>query len=83
MTENYMLLHLINKDEDELVEDVIDVETGVEVAKENKRVAENIRSVYSIYEMGFKYENDFDFLFDTMTGNIFRRPNLLQFLMIR
>ncbi|RNA30273.1 hypothetical protein BpHYR1_027637 [Brachionus plicatilis] len=27
----------MNKDEDELVEDVIDVETGVEVAKENKR----------------------------------------------
>ncbi|RNA43796.1 hypothetical protein BpHYR1_014732 [Brachionus plicatilis] len=27
----------VNKDEDELVEDVIDVETGVEVAKENKR----------------------------------------------
>ncbi|RMZ96838.1 hypothetical protein BpHYR1_011648 [Brachionus plicatilis] len=27
-----------NKDEDELVEDVIDVGTGVEVAKENKRV---------------------------------------------
>ncbi|RNA42328.1 hypothetical protein BpHYR1_040480 [Brachionus plicatilis] len=26
-----------NKDEDELVEEVIDVETGVEVAKENKR----------------------------------------------
>ncbi|RNA20458.1 hypothetical protein BpHYR1_037572 [Brachionus plicatilis] len=27
----------VNKDEDELVEDVIDVETGVEVAKGNKR----------------------------------------------
>ncbi|RNA03634.1 hypothetical protein BpHYR1_005610, partial [Brachionus plicatilis] len=27
----------VNKDEDELVEDVIDVETGIEVAKENRR----------------------------------------------